>query len=103
MTSAITLISLAAAALAVAVGATPGAHFGSFTGSTFSSRHLVKRCGCGGSGFGFFPFATSFTNQFGANNNFAHFNDDTLYVNDKDATVANNNVHNFNNVNTILR
>ncbi|KAJ2729190.1 hypothetical protein H4S00_000596 [Coemansia sp. D1744] len=58
--------------------------------------------GVGGSGFGFFPFATSFTNQFDANNNFAHFNDDTLYVNDKDATVANNNVHSFNNANVIV-
>ncbi|KAJ2657311.1 hypothetical protein IW148_005255 [Coemansia sp. RSA 1199] len=54
-----------------------------------------------GSGFGFFPFASSFTNQFDANNNFAHFNDDTLYINDKDATVANNNVHSFNNANVI--
>ncbi|KAJ2658683.1 hypothetical protein IW148_004559 [Coemansia sp. RSA 1199] len=67
--------------------------------------HMVRRCsGCGswGSGYGFgIPFASSATNQFGANNNFAHFNDDTLYVNNKDATTANSNVNSFNNANVI--
>ncbi|KAJ2223131.1 hypothetical protein IW143_001137 [Coemansia sp. RSA 520] len=57
--------------------------------------------GFGSSGFGFFPFASSATNQFGANNNFAHFNDDTLYVNNKDAITANSNVNTFNNANVI--
>ncbi|KAJ2383366.1 hypothetical protein H4S02_005334 [Coemansia sp. RSA 2611] len=54
--------------------------------------------GYGGIGF---PFASSFTNAFNANNNFAHFNDDTLYVNDKDATTANNNVNTFTNANVV--
>ncbi|KAI9472560.1 hypothetical protein BX667DRAFT_425746 [Coemansia mojavensis] len=70
----------------------------------------AKRCGlCGGwggayPGFGFgfgFPFAASSTNAFNANNNFAHFNDDTVYVNNKDAVAANNNLNHFNNANVI--
>ncbi|KAJ1724138.1 hypothetical protein LPJ61_005772 [Coemansia biformis] len=59
--------------------------------------------GHGGVGYGGWgiPFAASTTNAFNANNNFAHFNDDTLYVNSKDATVANNNVNTFNSANVI--
>ncbi|KAJ2082272.1 hypothetical protein H4R24_001718 [Coemansia sp. RSA 988] len=56
------------------------------------------------SGFGYgigFPFATSYTNAFNANSNFANFNDDTIYANNKDATTANNNVNQFNNANII--
>ncbi|KAJ2455836.1 hypothetical protein EV183_000451 [Coemansia sp. RSA 2336] len=86
---------VAAASLAIAAQAypTPHMHARSFVGFPgFGSG-----CGCG---FGF-PFASSFTNAFNANNNFAHFNDDTLYVNDKDATTANSNVNNFNNANII--
>ncbi|KAJ2356421.1 hypothetical protein GGF43_002088 [Coemansia sp. RSA 2618] len=81
--------------------------------------HMAKRCGgCGGIGYGGveyggigyggigygswgIPFASSFTNAFNANNNFAHFNDDTLYVNNKDATTANSNVNTFNNANVV--
>ncbi|KAJ2723812.1 hypothetical protein H4S00_002409 [Coemansia sp. D1744] len=81
--------------------------------------HLARRCSsCGGwgsgispgfgwgsgfgNGWGFgMPFASSATNQFSANNNFANFNDDTLYVNNKDATTANSNVNTFNNANII--
>ncbi|KAJ1726015.1 hypothetical protein LPJ61_005478 [Coemansia biformis] len=59
--------------------------------------------GYGGLGYGGWglPFAASATNAFNANNNFAHFNDDTLYVNNKDATAANNNVNTFNTANVI--
>ncbi|KAJ2802763.1 hypothetical protein H4R21_002296 [Coemansia helicoidea] len=52
-------------------------------------------------GWGFFPYAASSTNAFNANSNFAHFNDDTLYVNNKDATTANSNVNTFNQANVV--
>ncbi|KAJ2800468.1 hypothetical protein H4R21_003167 [Coemansia helicoidea] len=52
-------------------------------------------------GWGFFPYAASSTNAFNANSNFAHFNDDTLYVNNKDATAANGNVNTFNQANVV--
>ncbi|KAJ2775429.1 hypothetical protein IWQ56_000067 [Coemansia nantahalensis] len=52
-------------------------------------------------GWGFFPYAASSTNAFNANSNFAHFNDDTLYVNNKDATAANSNVNTFNQANVV--
>ncbi|KAJ2845999.1 hypothetical protein IWW36_004553, partial [Coemansia brasiliensis] len=55
-------------------------------------------------GFGYgvgFPFASSFTNAFNANSNFANYNDDTLFVNNQDATTANSNLNTFNNANVI--
>ncbi|KAJ1726278.1 hypothetical protein LPJ61_005296 [Coemansia biformis] len=59
--------------------------------------------GYGGFGYGWgIPLASSVTNAFNANNNFANFNDDTLYVNNKDATVANSNVNTFNSANVIV-
>ncbi|KAJ2796449.1 hypothetical protein H4R20_005525 [Coemansia guatemalensis] len=55
-----------------------------------------------GYGYGIgFPFASSFTNAFNANSNFAHYNDDTMYVNDKDATTAKGNFNSYNNANVI--
>ncbi|PIA17713.1 hypothetical protein COEREDRAFT_7305 [Coemansia reversa NRRL 1564] len=53
-----------------------------------------------GNGIGF-PYASSFTNAFNADNNYANYNDDTLYINDKDATTANSNVNSYNNANVI--
>ncbi|KAJ2632119.1 hypothetical protein H4R22_001501 [Coemansia sp. RSA 1290] len=87
---------IAAASLTIAAQAYPAPHMHarSFVGYPGFSAG----CGCGFR----FPFASSFTNAFNANSNFAHFNDDTLYVNDKDATFANKNVNNFNNANTIV-
>ncbi|KAJ1998816.1 hypothetical protein GGI04_004839 [Coemansia thaxteri] len=74
---------------------------------------LLKRCGgCSGlyggyngqyggyGGFGF-PFASSVTTDFDRNANRAHFNDDTLYVNNVNANVANDNVHAFTNANVV--
>ncbi|KAJ2794965.1 hypothetical protein H4R21_005293 [Coemansia helicoidea] len=52
-------------------------------------------------GWGYFPFAASSTNAFSASNSFAHFNDDTLYVNNRDATAASSNVNSFSNVNVV--
>ncbi|PIA12745.1 hypothetical protein COEREDRAFT_12272 [Coemansia reversa NRRL 1564] len=55
-----------------------------------------------GYGYGIgFPYASSFTNTFDANSNFANYNDDTLYVNNKDATAASSNVNSYNNANVI--
>ncbi|KAJ1830174.1 hypothetical protein LPJ70_006975, partial [Coemansia sp. RSA 2708] len=72
-------IAAAIAALALTTSANP-------------MPHLARRWGFNGCGCGIgFPFASSFTNAFNANNNFANFNDDTLFVNNKDATTANNN------------
>ncbi|KAJ1998335.1 hypothetical protein H4R26_005499 [Coemansia thaxteri] len=51
-------------------------------------------------GFGF-PFASSVTTDFDRNANRAHFNDDTLYVNNVNANVANDNVHAFTNANVV--
>ncbi|KAJ1718073.1 hypothetical protein LPJ61_006886 [Coemansia biformis] len=59
--------------------------------------------GYGGFGYGWgIPLASSVTNAFNANSNFANYNDDTLYVNNKDATVANSNVNTFNSANVIV-
>ncbi|KAJ1662682.1 hypothetical protein IW140_005563 [Coemansia sp. RSA 1813] len=56
-----------------------------------------------GGGFGFgFPFASSFTNALNTNFNAANFNDDTLYVNNKDANTVNSNLNTFTNANTII-
>ncbi|KAJ1663903.1 hypothetical protein IW140_004244 [Coemansia sp. RSA 1813] len=56
-----------------------------------------------GGGFGFgFPFASSFTNALNTNFNAASFNDDTLYVNNKDANTVNSNLNTFTNANTIV-
>ncbi|KAI9472550.1 hypothetical protein BX667DRAFT_516592 [Coemansia mojavensis] len=93
--SAASIAAAAAVGLATATQAYPAPHM--------HARSFVGYSGLypyGGYGFGF-PFASSFTNAFNANSNFAHFNDDTLYVNDKDATVANNNVNSFNNAKII--
>ncbi|KAJ2709778.1 hypothetical protein H4R19_004076 [Coemansia spiralis] len=54
-----------------------------------------------GWGSGFFPFAASSTNAFNANSNFANYHDDTLYVNNVDATTANSNVNTFNQANVV--
>ncbi|KAJ2086141.1 hypothetical protein IW138_005895 [Coemansia sp. RSA 986] len=78
------------------------------------SMHVAKRCGgcggwggiggCGGfggwGGFGF-PFASSFTNALNTNNNAAHFNDDTLFVNNRDGNAVNSNLNAFTNNNLI--
>ncbi|KAJ2796973.1 hypothetical protein H4R21_004506 [Coemansia helicoidea] len=61
----------------------------------------VPGYGWGYGGAGFFPYAASNTNAFNANSNFAHFNDDTLYVNNKDATTASSNVNTFNQANVV--
>ncbi|KAJ1665412.1 hypothetical protein IW140_003381 [Coemansia sp. RSA 1813] len=56
-----------------------------------------------GYGYGFgFPFASSFTNALNTNFNAANFNDDTLYVNNKDANAVNSNLNTFTNANTIF-
>ncbi|KAJ1734516.1 hypothetical protein LPJ61_001027 [Coemansia biformis] len=62
--------------------------------------------GYGGLGYGWgygwsLPFASSSINAFNANNNFAHFNDDTLFVNNVDSTVSNSNVNAFNSANVV--
>ncbi|KAJ1789770.1 hypothetical protein LPJ59_005280 [Coemansia sp. RSA 2399] len=77
--------------------------------------HLARRCGgCGfggvypyggygGYGYGFgFPFASSFTNGLNTNFNAANYNDDTLYVNNKDGNSVNSNLNTFNNANTVF-
>ncbi|KAJ2303359.1 hypothetical protein IWW55_002964 [Coemansia sp. RSA 2706] len=104
------LISAAAAALALTASANPVPHLarrGGYGGVGYGSgyggyspynSYSYGNFGYGGIGF---PFASSFANAFNANNNFAHFNDDTLYVNDKDATTANNNVNTFTNANVV--
>ncbi|KAJ1863899.1 hypothetical protein LPJ78_003748 [Coemansia sp. RSA 989] len=86
----LSIASIAAASLAVTAQAYPTPHM--------HARRFIGYPGYGFAGCGF-PFTSSFTNAFNANNNFAHFNDDTLYVNDKDATFANNNLNAFNNAN----
>ncbi|KAJ2777224.1 hypothetical protein H4R18_005252 [Coemansia javaensis] len=114
MARTVTILALAAASAAAAapvVHAAPGAHLhrrwgcgtGVFPYGGFGGVYPYGGYGgFGGYGYGgFFPFASSVTNDFGANSNFAHFNDDTLYVNNQDATVANNNVHSFNNANVV--
>ncbi|KAJ2745517.1 hypothetical protein GGI20_002121 [Coemansia sp. BCRC 34301] len=70
---------------------------------------LPKRCGsCGGyggigrfGGCGFFPFVSSFTNDFDRNSNRANFNENTLFTNNKCANAASDNVHAFTNANVI--
>ncbi|KAJ2613289.1 hypothetical protein H4S08_002295 [Coemansia sp. RSA 1365] len=70
---------------------------------------LSTRCGgCGGwggvggwGGWGF-PFASSFTNNLNSNANCAHFNDDTLYINNKDANSVNRNCNACNSASTIF-
>ncbi|KAJ2229506.1 hypothetical protein IWW45_006164 [Coemansia sp. RSA 485] len=50
---------------------------------------------------GFFPFAFNSVNAFNKDFFAANFNDDTLYVNNKNANVVSDNVNAFNNVNVI--
>ncbi|KAJ2521645.1 hypothetical protein H4217_001274 [Coemansia sp. RSA 1939] len=55
-----------------------------------------------GTGFGFgFPIASSFTNALNTNFNAAHFNDDTVYLNNKDANTVNSNLNTFTNANVV--
>ncbi|KAJ2510814.1 hypothetical protein H4217_007680 [Coemansia sp. RSA 1939] len=74
--------------------------------------HVHKRCGgcggwggcggCGGwGGFGI-PFASSFTNAVNANANAANFNDNTVYLNNKNANKCCNNLNTFTNANNVL-
>ncbi|KAJ2626591.1 hypothetical protein H4R22_004753 [Coemansia sp. RSA 1290] len=95
------LIAVAGLAVATQTYPNPHTHARRFVGySGIGAGYGYAGFPYGGFGFGF-PFASSFTNAFNANNNFAHFNDDTLYVNDKDATVANNNLNTLNNANIV--
>ncbi|KAJ2653934.1 hypothetical protein GGH99_007481 [Coemansia sp. RSA 1285] len=79
--------------------------------------HIYKRCGgCGGWGgcggcsgwgngwwgdFGI-PFASSFTNAVNANTNAAHCNDNTVYLNNKNASQCCNRVNAFTNANVVV-
>ncbi|KAJ1787604.1 hypothetical protein LPJ59_005699 [Coemansia sp. RSA 2399] len=57
-----------------------------------------------GTGYGYsfgFPFASSFTNALNSNFNAANYNDDTLYVNNKDANSVSSNLNTFTNANTV--
>ncbi|KAJ2403305.1 hypothetical protein GGI23_000010 [Coemansia sp. RSA 2559] len=58
-----------------------------------------------GAGYGYafgFPFASSFTNALNTNFNAANYNDDTLYVNNKDANRVSSNLNTFTNANTVV-
>ncbi|KAJ1998882.1 hypothetical protein H4R26_005287 [Coemansia thaxteri] len=115
---------------AVAAGALPhqaAGHVETRSTSSDVQATLLKRCGCGScgffggcSGFGgcgglyrrqaglygryggfFFPFASSVTTDFDRNANRANFNDNTLYVNNVNANVANDNAHAFTKANVV--
>ncbi|KAJ2599373.1 hypothetical protein EV177_007342, partial [Coemansia sp. RSA 1804] len=61
-------------------GAVPG--YGVGTGYGIGTGYGVD------TGFGFgFPIASSFTNALNTNFNAAHFNDDTVYLNNKEANT----------------
>ncbi|KAJ1860240.1 hypothetical protein LPJ78_005897 [Coemansia sp. RSA 989] len=93
--SAVSIAAAVAAGLATVIQAYPAPHMHARSFAGYSGLYPY-----GGYGFGF-PLASSFTNAFNANSNFANYNDDTLYVNNQDGTVANSNVNNFNNANVI--
>ncbi|KAJ1641729.1 hypothetical protein J3B02_001218, partial [Coemansia erecta] len=62
--------------------------------------HLINGffpCGCNG----FFPFAFNNVNAFNQNAFASNFNDNTVFQNHKNANVAADNVHAFNNVNVV--
>ncbi|KAJ2618264.1 hypothetical protein EV177_000114 [Coemansia sp. RSA 1804] len=89
--------------------------------SAVASEHVHKRCGgcggwggcggCGGWGNGWWggrgggfgiPFASSFTNALNTNTNAANFNDNTVYLNNKNANKCCNSLNTFTNANNVL-
>ncbi|KAJ1946665.1 hypothetical protein GGF37_001024 [Kickxella alabastrina] len=73
--------------------------------------HLAKRCGgwggcggigCGGWGWGGFPFATNTVNAFDHNSFAANCCDNTVFVNNNNANVVNDNVHALNTANVVV-
>ncbi|KAJ2615416.1 hypothetical protein GGH99_002879 [Coemansia sp. RSA 1285] len=84
-------ISLAAPVAEASAEPAPAVNFA----GTNIPGHVHKRCGgCGGWGNGWWggrgggfgiPFASSFTNALNANTNAANFNDNTVYLNNKNA------------------
>ncbi|KAJ2500303.1 hypothetical protein GGI11_007885 [Coemansia sp. RSA 2049] len=75
-------------------GAVPG--YGVGTGYGIGTGYGVD------TGFGFgFPIASSFTNALNTNFNAAHFNDDTVYLNNKEANTVNSNLNTFTNANVV--
>ncbi|KAJ1663868.1 hypothetical protein IW140_004546 [Coemansia sp. RSA 1813] len=108
---AFTLLALSAALLAAQIADASAEPVPAAAGiAAPANMHVAKRCGgCGGwggfgggfGGFGF-PFASSFTNALNTNNNAAHFNDDTLFVNNRDGNAVNSNFNAFANNNVVV-